>query len=239
MNLPTTTPTPRAAHAAGSGSALRQAWQRQAQRIDALSLRERVMMFASVAVVAVALADALLLSPLLARQRGLALELQTQARALAALRSQLDAADAAERGEATPAGRLLTALHAVQAEREALQAELAPLSTPSRPAPQLEELLERALQRHAQLTLLHLAVTAPPAAIAAAGGPQLQGVTLTLAGPYAALDAFLAETEAALPGLRWGPVHLTGGGTAGPDAATAHGSSPRLQLQLFLPAQGA
>ena len=63
-------------------------WKRQARRIDALSLRERAIMFASLAVALVAATDALVLSPRSAEQKAVATRLRAQATELMALRGR-------------------------------------------------------------------------------------------------------------------------------------------------------
>ena len=225
--------------------------QALAHRIDALSLRERVFLFFSVAVVVVALADTLVITPQLQQQRERAQQLARQNSELAQLRSQLTATTTPPASD-SPTGRLQAALRAAQQERERLAAELRALGSAG-PAglpatagpPRLADLLARVLRRHERLSLVRLAVAAPAIASAKESatapsnspstGPStapagLQEVDLALSGSYLALAAYLAEIEAALPGLRWGPMQVEG-----PPEGSEAGAL--LTLRVWLPAE--
>ena len=65
---------------------MKKIWETQALRINALSLRERVIMFASVSVVLVALVDSLVFSPSMAELRKLSAQLREQTQQLDTLR---------------------------------------------------------------------------------------------------------------------------------------------------------
>jgi MSHA biogenesis protein MshJ len=221
--------------------------QALAHRIDSLSLRERVFLFFSVAVVVVALADTLVITPQLQQQRERTQLLARQNSELAQLRSQLTAATAPPASD-SPTGRLQAALRAAQQERERLAAETrapgsAGTASPHGSAgpPRLADLLARVLRRHERLSLVRLAVAAPAqeSATAPTHSPTtgrstapagLQEVDLALSGSYLALAAYLAEIEAALPGLRWGPMQVEGP-AEGSDAGAL------LTLRVWLPAE--
>lgn len=64
-------------------------WKKQLARVNALSLRERVMLFASVAFVMVALADTLVWSPAAAKRKSLMAEQVAAAKELDTMRQQL------------------------------------------------------------------------------------------------------------------------------------------------------
>jgi hypothetical protein len=68
---------------------LREQALRLARRVDGLGLRERCMLFASIALLMAAAADSLVLSPALAEQKRLGAQLKQQNTELAALRAQL------------------------------------------------------------------------------------------------------------------------------------------------------
>jgi MSHA biogenesis protein MshJ len=195
---------------------MKTAWIRLAQRLNALSLRERVIMAASLAAALAAVVDVLVLSPQFSTQRALLGSMQVQATELAALRAQL-VVPAANTPLAAVKRRLaeqqvrLTALDAAITER---------LGTGS--AASLPELLQRVLRRHERLTLLKLE-TAP----AAAGQTSVRrSVDLRLAGRYADLATFASETEQQLPGLRWATLQLD----AGPQP-------PVLSARVWLPGE--
>lgn len=69
--------------------ALKAHWQNLANRIDALSMRERIMVFAAVVVVIVAIINTLLINPQLAHQKRLAEEIVQSQQATAAMQSQI------------------------------------------------------------------------------------------------------------------------------------------------------
>ena len=83
------------------------AWQRQAQRIDALSLRERAILFVSIAAVLALLFDSLVLTPLSARQK---LRADVQAKQAAEVTQLREQFVAASRNTNDPGGRPLGGL---------------------------------------------------------------------------------------------------------------------------------
>lgn len=192
-------------------------WIQQARRINALTLRERVIMFASLAVALGALADALVLSPQISAQKAMATQLRAQNAELDGLRAQL----ASLRGPGaadTPLARLQRSLAAARTERAQVDAEITRRSSAEGGAALLPELLERVLKRHERLTLLRLATVKP--APAASGDAPRQAVQLAVRGSYPDLTQYLAETEAALPGLRWGDVAIARQGSSAELTAT-------------------
>jgi MSHA biogenesis protein MshJ len=183
---------------------MKDSWTRAARRIDALTLRERVIMFVSLAVAMAALADALVLSPQGAEQKALVAQVRQQAGELAALRGQL-LASTQPPGADTPQGRL----QQVRAERQAVDEQIR--QRVGGEAAGLPELLGKVLRRHERLTVLRLATAAPAPAAADADDaalPQL-GVDLSLAGSYPDLVAYLAEIERTLPGVRWSELQIS------------------------------
>lgn len=182
-------------------------WKRQARRIDALSLRERAIMFVSLAVALVALTDALVLSPRTAEQKAVATRLRAQAAELVAMRGQLGSGGVAAD---TPAGRLAQSLAAVRGEQATVDAEIARRLADGSAGARLQELLERVLRRHERLTLLRLA-TGPAPAASAAGALPLQGVEIAVRGAYPDLTQYVADIERTLPGLRWDEMAVTRG----------------------------
>lgn len=194
-------------------------WQRQARRIDALTLRERAIMFISLAVALVAAADSLVLAPRMAEQKALATQMRQGATELGALRTRL-AGPAAD----SDAARLGRELAAVAAERNTLEADIAGRLGAAAAGTSLPDLLARVLRRHARLTLLRL-TTAPPAAAAPNTLPR-QAVEIVMRGAYPDLATYVADTETALPGLRWGTL-----------AITRQGDTAELNAQVFLPGE--
>lgn len=198
-------------------------WRAQARRIDALSLRERVIMFVSLVLVLGALADTLVLGPQMAARRALAEQLRRNAAELDAMRRQVAASQAAAAD--SPEARRRGAIDAARREFAGLDAQLQThLADPQR-LTRLPGLLEHTLRRHERLVLTRLATLPPePAAAAAAGALRWQGVELGVAGNYLDLMRYLADLERELPGVRWGALEI---GT--------QTEPPQLMVRLLLP----
>jgi MSHA biogenesis protein MshJ len=174
----------------------------QARRINAMTLRERAMMFVSFAAALVALADVLVLSPRVAEQKALGAQLRGQAAELQALRGRVAGTDAPE----TPAQKLQRELQQLRARQQAVDAELTRQLAAAAAGARLPELLERVLRRHDRLTLLRLATA--PVTPGKPGQLPTQAVDLVLRGQYLDLTQYVADAERALPGLRWGDLSL-------------------------------
>lgn len=181
------------------------AWKQQARRVDALSLRERAIMFGLGALALVALADGFVVSPRMAEQKALTAQMRQQAGELVQIRKVLEGGQAD-----TPTAKLAAELKQAAADQRVLEEEITRRVAAGDSGVRLPELLERVLRRHERLTLLGLATSAP-----VAGGlaklPR-QTVDLSLRGSYADLLEYVAATEAALPGLRWGALTITSNG---------------------------
>lgn len=198
-------------------------WQRQARRINALTLRERAIMFVSLAAALVATADALVLSPRLNEQKSALARMRQQRSELEAMRATLSGSGP----EAdTPAARLGRQLAQTRTEQRGVDDEIARRSASAGDGARLADVLERVLQRHPRLTLLHLttldaAPARPPATL-----PPQPGIELSLRGSYPDLAQYVADTERALPALRWGELSIASSGAA-----------PVLTARVYLPGE--
>jgi MSHA biogenesis protein MshJ len=184
-----------------------------AKRIDALTLRERAIMFVSIVIGMVAAFDHFLLSPRIAEQKALAGQIRQQSREVDGLRAQL----APGRIEG-PGAKLTRDLDDLRAQQQHLDQALAQLQGGLAGGAQLPDLLERVLRRHDRLTLMRLATVKAPAAVTAQH--QRQAVQIAMRGNYPDLTQYLADTEAALPGLRWGDVAIARQGSGAELTAT-------------------
>jgi len=205
-------------------------WTKQAARVNALSLRERVFLFLSLMACLAALADVVWLSPARVAHKQLTqrfdkqnAELQRARDALKAQAKPIDTSQAARDELATVQTRLV-AVNEVIAQVVPTASEGAPLA----------QAMVHLLRRHEGLTLVRSAALAPaPAASAGAPGagpgaalaPALtrQGVELAVAGAYPELIRYLQALEKALPQVRWGLMKLQ-----------SEKQPPQLTLQLFL-----
>lgn len=187
--------------------------QQQALRINALTLRERAIMFISLAAALVAATDALVLSPRQAEQKALAQQLRQQSSDMDALRAQVAGPALAD----TPQARLARELLQLRTRQAEVNAEIQRRAGSGASAMRLPTLLERVLRRHDRLTLVRLATLAPTVTSNTPNTPTtpkpgalpLQGVEIVLRGPYPDLVRYVAEAEQAMPGLRWGELHIS------------------------------
>lgn len=214
------------------------AWERQARRIDGLSLRERAFLFLCIVAVLAALFETLVLSPLSdrARQRQ-----QAEARLASevnTLREQF-VVESRDRGDTNTPFR--TQLDTARSERNRLDDAFRRAGSLSE-GEGLTVVLQRLLARQPGLVLERLklledvpvelpgAAASSPAATAPAPAPAFagmswQGVELHVQGSYVDTQRYLQALERELPGLRWGDLRLVG--ADGQDA-------PRLQVQVYL-----
>jgi len=206
-------------------------WKQHWRRIEALSLRERLMIVVSVVFVMGAIADTLVLAPAKAQQSALRAEAATQVRELDALRQKLNSA-ARDAGADGPRDSLQQRLARSIDETKNVDRQIGErLGDAGRPA-RLPELVDQVLRRNDRLTLTRLITVAErPGEKSAAKGKeaptaaslQWQAVDLGVSGSYLDLVQYLADLERALPELRWGPLKIH-----------AEQTPPELSVRLFL-----
>lgn len=213
-------------------------WERQAKRIDALSLRERAILFISIAAVLAALFDTLVLSPLSARARQRSEQQAQQAAEVTQLRQQFIADS---RNGSDPTAQLRVQLQAAQVERQRLEGELRGASA-VKSSEGLSAVLQRLLAQQPGLVLEKLALLDDAPVALASGlpasspaptrnappsmpGMSWQGVELQVQGSYRDTLRYLQALERELPGLRWGEMRLS---------ASGPGEPPRLLARVFL-----
>ncbi len=201
---------------------MKRGWTNLAARIDALSLRERVFLFATLLIASLLLADLLWLGPLQAVHKQLTQRVSAQGVELDRLREELGSSGA-QTGPTQQAREELAQLR----ERLA-QVNQAIAATPvaAADATPLSRVLAHFLRRHEGLQLVRTATLAPDSRTATPAEPVVvrrQGLELTVAGPYAELNRYVQTLERALPALRWGPMKLT-----------SDGRTAELTLQVWL-----
>ncbi len=211
---------------------MKRLWQQYAAKMEAASLRERVMIFAAVAVLMIALLNALLIEPELATQRRLSREVAARQGEIKSLQEELQKMALARQADPDQANRRqLDALRKQIAELDVkLNEEQRKFAPPERIGALLEELLAR--NRRLQLvdmrtlpvaTLDSSGAVQKPAATAAAekgaaatpvpsgpGGPIYRhGVEITVTGNYLDLLAYLRELEKLPNQMYWGRLELS------------------------------
>lgn len=220
---------------------MKRLWQQYAGKMEAATLRERVMIFAAAAVVLIAGLNALLIEPELAKQRRLSREIAARQGEILTLQAQVQKLALARQADPDQASR--RQLEAMRRRITDVEAELAMEQRKFAPPERIGALLEEMLSRNRKLQLVDMrtlpatAIGAPekPAAQAAApadkpaakppaagpGGPIYRhGVEITVRGTYLDLLAYLRELEKLPNQMYWGRLDL---------AVAAH---PQVTLKL-------
>jgi MSHA biogenesis protein MshJ len=211
---------------------MKQRWNQLLDRVDALSLRERIFLFLSVFVCLLALVDFVWLTPALTSYKQLTQRFAAQNTELSRLRDEL-------RLVATPS----EASRSARLDQEQVDARLAvtnqSIAAALPHAPQgvaLELVLAQLLRKQDGLTLLGIttlreeaaasggaAAGTPGAASALPAGMTRRGLELRVSGPYAELVRYIHLLETQLPSLRWGALSIKG-----------EQQPPELSVQLYL-----
>ncbi|HEX6828747.1 MAG TPA: type II secretion system protein GspM [Burkholderiales bacterium] len=186
------------------------------QRFDAMSLRERAMIFGSAALMAVMLVNTLLIDPLQERRRTLALQLAQAQDKLQAM--QEGVREVEQRRAQDPDAGLRAQLDAARREEATLDETLRDKARRLVPPEKAPELLRDILSRHAPLALVSLrslpaapfpAGSAGLAAQAASGRSVFRhGVEVVVRGSYLDMLRYMAELEGLPWNFQWGEVSL-------------------------------
>lgn len=204
---------------------MKKTWQTLLARLDALSVRERIFLFASVVLCSAALFEVVWLSPAQTLHRQLTVRLAKQNTELQNLRSQVHASSKAD---AVPMS-IDQELQRLQMQLEQTNLSVRELLPPPEGAP-LVQALTHLLRRYPGLTLVSTSALAPevagPGNAKASGLPAgltRQGLAVTVAGAYPDLTRFVSTLELEMPHVRWGAMNLK-----------SENDLPELSLQLFL-----
>jgi len=186
--------------------------KRYAERIDAASLRERVLILLAATAVLVFVANAILLEPLRTKQKRLASDITQQQKELQAVQEQLArmVQSAAKDPDAPNRARFAV----LRDQLAQLNSRITQEQRRFTPPEQMRVVLEEILQRNKRLALLDLK-TLPVAPVGAAapgatGGTGLyrHGIELTLSGRYADLFEYLRAMERLPTQLYWRRAEL-------------------------------
>lgn len=202
-------------------------WAKYAAKIDALSPRERAIVFVAGVLIAIAIVYFVAIDPVQRRQRVLLAQIEQERTEIATLENQRRGGpkqadpDAASRARAEA---LRQQIGALDDTLKALQRELVP-------AERVNTLLQEMLARDNRLTLVSLRTlpaeplagrdAKPPASAGAApapappkreSGPSLvykHGVEITIQGSYGNLHDYLVRLERSPWRMYWWRAHLT------------------------------
>jgi MSHA biogenesis protein MshJ len=204
---------------------IRQQWENITARVDAMSLRERAMIFAAAAFLLVSLVNTLLLDPMLLKQKNLSNQVVQQQEKMKEIQAQIDAIQQARSTQGnSPQHQQLKRLKQELAEGVIfLNSNRENLVQPEKMA----DLLRQVLGRNANLQLLALQTlpvtplldkensrldTAAVASVAAAVAPESQifkhGVEMTVRGNYLDLLKYLNTLERLPTQMFWGKVKM-------------------------------
>ena len=214
---------------------MKRLWKQYVERIDAASVRERVMIFAAAVVVIVVALNALLIEPELAKQKRASKEIAQRQAELKALQSQLEAMTAVRRADPDQAERLR--LEDLKKRLGEVEAKLVQEQRKFAPPEQIGTILEEMLSRNRKLSLVDMrtlpvsaltpgadkpaagkpppdkpAAEKPAAAAQPAAGPgqiYRHGVELTVTGSYLELLAYLKDLEKLPSQMYWGKLDLS------------------------------
>jgi MSHA biogenesis protein MshJ len=207
-------------------------WKRYAGRIDALSLRERVMVFSAAMVAVLALGFELMVAPEIAKQKRLSIAMTQKNTEMRAFEAQLAKLLATrqqdpDRAERERLAKLKGELGVLEAR---VSAEERKFTAPAQMRTVVEGLLRRArgVQLVEMKTLAVSTVTSskagakppakPPAEKVAERPPGAErliyrhGLELTVSGSYLELLAYARELEQLPSQLYWGVLHVDAAG---------------------------
>ncbi len=208
---------------------MKRLWRQYAERLDALSLRERVMVFAAAMAVLVALVHTLFIDAEVAREKRLSSSIAQKQSEMKALQDQIGKVVGARAQDPDRAVRERLALLKAQLSglEEKIAAEERRFTAPS----QMRKVIGELVARNRGVRLLELktlpattiaesreagpagkpAPAATPAAKPAPASERLiyrHGVDLTVSGPYLDLLAYLRDLEQLPTQLYWGALDL-------------------------------
>lgn len=206
----------------------RQQWRSLAERVDAMSLRERALIFLAAVLVLVTLVNTLLIDPLLARQRMLSQQIAQTQTQTNILQVQIQALVAEQ--NADPDAALRARLAQLQQELAGADTTLLDYRSGLVPPQQMPAMLKDMLQRNRALRLVSLKTlptqnlsaaaaqtAAQTASVQPASGPPApaqqaavfrHGVEITVEGSYADLLRYLTAMESSPYRMFWGKAEL-------------------------------
>jgi MSHA biogenesis protein MshJ len=190
--------------------------QRYADRLDAMSLRERVLIFLAVAVVIVGIADSVLFEPILRRQKANSQSIQQQEDEIRTMRTQVQAYAQARTGDSTNAKR--QRLEKRRVELAALDRQLAAGQSELVPPERMAKMLSEIVKRNPDVELISLRSLAAtgltqslaPIPGSAPSGLALyrHGIEIAVSGSYLKMLNYVGQLERLPAKIMWGNMEL-------------------------------
>ena len=187
--------------------------KRYAERIDALTLRERVLIFIAAALVLIAVAHLGFISPLLDKNKRLSREVARTQAELAVVQAQLQSM--ARSSQVRPDDANRAKLEVLKRRRAQLDARVEDAAKRFTPPQRMREVLQRILARNPRLHLIGLkSLPVQRLAGAGAGAPRpiyRHALELSVSGAYLDLYAYLRQLENLPTRLYWAKADLAAG----------------------------
>lgn len=181
------------------------------EKVDGMSLRQRVLVFVALALVFAFIVNALFIGPLRTKQRRLAGEIASQQKEMATLQAEVQRL--AQAGSVDPDAANRSRLSALGDELRKLNASILEEQRRVTPPERMQGVLEEMLEKNRGLTLIDLK-TLPPAAVTVQrqggvrAGMYRHGIELTVQGSYGDLYEYLRALEKMPSQLYWGRAEL-------------------------------
>jgi MSHA biogenesis protein MshJ len=186
--------------------------RRYAERIDALGVRQRVLIFLFLALVLVLVANAAFIDPLRAKHKRLSAEVAQQEKEIATLQAELQRLVQGKEVDPDAVNRARQA--ALREELRQLNLRIVEEQRRFTPAERMRRLLEELLERNRGLALVDLQ-TLPVVPItvqrqgAGASGMYRHSIELTVRGSYGELYEYLRALEKLPNQLYWARAELS------------------------------
>lgn len=199
-------------------------WELASAKIDEMSLRERTMIFAAAAFVLISVLNAVLLDPLLSKQKALSAQVVQQQEKAKALQAQIQSLmQARSDDQHSPLrNRAAQLKQQLQEQRAYVQGRRDRMVEPGKMA----ELLEQVLKRNEQLQLVELktlpvssllerpaasGAAAPASANSPDGQKQIfkHGVRITVRGSYLEMLRYISALEKMPVQMIWGDANMS------------------------------
>jgi len=185
------------------------------KRLDAMSLRERVLIFLAAVAIVVLIADSALLEPILRRQRINSQLNQQQQDEIRTMQTQLQAYAQARVSEGAKAKRQRfekRKTELVELDRE-LSGKQGELVTPDRMTRMLSEILKRSpeVELISLRALPPTSLTQVPGQSGAAAALYRHGIEITVSGTYFRMLGYVSELERNRARIFWGDMDLQAG----------------------------
>lgn len=184
-------------------------WGRLAARINAMTMRERFLLFACVIAVLGGITQAFFISPLIDQQKVLVGQIDRKSNEMDILRDETNMEILKRRRDHV--NELNAGTLKVQSDIDSVEREIAALSATGVDAGTISTMLRRVLRRSEKVTLVRVVQVGTELSAVVPAGTQAasrSGLDITLAGSYLDLMEYFALLEKELPQARWGALVL-------------------------------